>query len=239
MSDRTLKISVALLTVIAAAGLGVGCAAYRHLTQESARLVANHATAMASMTDAVGRLVVDSTERQAVFTANRFRVTDREGKGAPAEDRIVIDFTADLGKTGFKAVRSVSISRADAAALGKALAALSDDGMAPQSAQTLCEPKASAPAPTADKDTFAAGTGKPSSVLAKFGWSHYPMARPEEDGVFEVIYVTQVRTVRGIAVYSTAEKRFIASGDITDRNIILWRRQQTEDDKAKTTNRKD
>ena len=54
-------------------------------------------------------------------------------------------------------------------------------------------------------------------------WHRYPLERPKQSGLYEILYRHSGRLQTADMVYVFGSRRFIASGRVTDSDVIMWR----------------
>ena len=59
-------------------------------------------------------------------------------------------------------------------------------------------------------------------------WHRYPEERPKHGGWFETMCEFDGRIISKDLIYAFANKRFAASGGVTDGSVVMWREVQTD-----------
>lgn len=59
-------------------------------------------------------------------------------------------------------------------------------------------------------------------------WHRYPVERPRHGGLYEVLYRNAGHLQAKDMVYAFGSKRFIASGRVTDSDVMMWREIESE-----------
>ena len=59
-------------------------------------------------------------------------------------------------------------------------------------------------------------------------WHRYPVERPRHGGLYEVLYRNAGHLQAKDMVYAFGSKRFIASGRVTDSDVMMWREIESD-----------